>query len=113
MGGGVGEHGDLLVLGGHVHDRVEHEVDEPEGAVDAGRGHVADRHRDGVGPGLARSCSAMCGDSSMPVHRHAPGVQRQGDAAGADRELQRGAAAGELGQASTAGSSTVGLEHRS
>ena len=52
VGGGVGEDGDLLALRGHVHDRVEHEVDERERTLDACRRHVADGHRHAVGAGL-------------------------------------------------------------
>ena len=55
-------------------------------------------------PGLARSCSTMCGDSSMPVDRDPPGAQRQRDPAGADGELERRARR----RASSASRSTIG-----
>jgi hypothetical protein len=50
--GRVGEDRQLIVLGGDVHDRVRHQVHEPEGPRDAGGGHVADGHRDRIGAGL-------------------------------------------------------------
>jgi hypothetical protein len=50
--GRVGEDRQLLVLRGHVHDRVRHQVHEIEGAGHARGGHVADGHRDRLGAGL-------------------------------------------------------------
>ena len=47
----------------------------------------------------------------MPVTRHAALGQRHGDPAGADRELQRPAAAGELGQAIHRRPEHLGREH--
>jgi hypothetical protein len=44
--GDVAEALHLFVLGREVHDRVEDQVREPERAVDAGGGKVADRHTD-------------------------------------------------------------------
>jgi hypothetical protein len=66
VGGGVGEAGDLLVLAGEVHDRVEHEVGEPEGAVDTGGGEVADRHLNVVATRLGLSRATIAADRSIP-----------------------------------------------
>jgi hypothetical protein len=45
MGGGVREARDLSVLRSQVEDRVEHDVDERERAVDLRDRHVADLDR--------------------------------------------------------------------
>ena len=100
VGGGVGEHGDVLVLRGDVHDRVQHDVDEREHAGDPGRRHVADRHRRWPSaPGLARQ---LLGHVRRQLDAAAPatpaGAQRQGDTAGADGQLERRAFAGQLGE---------------
>ena len=66
--GGVAEAGDLRVLAGQVHDRVEHQVGQREGAVYRRGGHVADgrpgwprrRAWRAAGPTMARESSMPC-----------------------------------------------------
>ena len=48
MGSSVLEASDLSVLGLDVADRVEDEVDEPEGTPRPSRGHVTERDGDAV-----------------------------------------------------------------
>jgi hypothetical protein len=98
MRGGVLEARDLRVLGHEVRDRVEHQVDERELAVDAGAREVAERDLDVLGarlgaqPGEHRLGVVDAGDA------HAALGKRQRDPAGADPELQRSAVPGEVGE---------------
>jgi len=96
MGGGVAEARDLEVLRGEVRDRVEHEIDEPEGAVDPCRRDVADRHVDLVGVRLRPELGNHRLGQIDPRHPDTALVQRQRDSPRADGELERGAAACEL-----------------
>ncbi len=85
MGGGVGEAGDLRVLGDEIADRVVDEVDERVPSGYMRRRHVADRHRDvgGLLPEALghrlRELDARDRDSAL--------VQGDRDPPGPDREL--------------------------
>jgi len=85
----IREHRDLAVLRHDVVDRVEDDVGERELAVDARVRHVADRDRDRVGllPQLRDHVGGEV-DSRDP---NAASRERDGDPAGADRELERAA----------------------
>jgi hypothetical protein len=96
MRGRVLEARELTVLRDQVEDRVEDQVDERELAVDARRRHVSDHGLDPVGSGLLAQASqhglrVVDADDAHPALG-----ERQRDPARADRELQRGAVAGEL-----------------
>ena len=97
MRGGVLEARHLAVLRDQVEDRVEHEVDERELAVDARGRHVPDDGLDPVGAGLLAQAIQH---RLRVVHAGDPDSfgERQRDPAGPDGELQRGAVAGELGE---------------
>ena len=84
-----GEHGELVVLRGHVHDRVGDEVHERERARDASRRHVADRHRHGVRPRLGLQLLDHVRRELDAMHLDTARAQGETDSACADRELER------------------------
>ncbi len=96
--GDVLEARDLLVLRRQVHDRVEDEVGDRERPLDRGRGEVADRHADVLGARLRAQSRDHRLREVDPVHADSALRERQRDPAGADPELERGAAPGELGE---------------
>jgi hypothetical protein len=98
VGGGVAEAGDLRVLRDQVVDRVVDEVGDGERPVDAGRGEVADRDADRATAGLGPQPGHHGLGQVDAVHRNAALGQRQGDAAGADPELEGGAVARQPGE---------------
>ena len=98
MAGGVAEAGDLRVLAGQVHDRVEHQVGQREGAVHRGGGDVADGDRDSLAAGLGAQPGHHGPGQVDAVHFHAAAGQRQRDPPGPDAQLQRPPAARQLGQ---------------
>jgi hypothetical protein len=55
-------------------------------------------HGEGVAAGLARRRSIIACDSSIPSTRTPVRRERQGEAPGADRQLERGALARQLGE---------------
>jgi hypothetical protein len=77
---------------------VLRQVGEPERPADPGGGEVADGH----GDVLAARLGPELGDHGRrqvdAVHPHAPAAERDGDAAGADAQLERGASCSPLGQ---------------
>src|SRR5439155_15430749 len=93
------------------HDRVEDEVDEPERPVDAGRREVADGHADRLRSRLPLQLLDHGGGQVDAVHRDAALAQGQGDAAGADAELQGGAVSGEVGKEVDRRVDDRGIEH--
>jgi hypothetical protein len=107
MPGDVAEAGDLRFLRGEVVDGVVHQVGHREGAVDLGRGHVADGYRDSLAaePGHHRPGQLDA------VHRHTALRQRQPDPAGTDGELQRAAASRQLGEQADRLVDDLRLEH--
>ena len=97
VSGGVGEAGDLIVLRGQVHDRVEQQVDEPKGSLDPFGGEVADGATRSE-PGLARRRSTIAVDRSIPVTATPRSLSGERDPSGADAELECGAVAGKRGE---------------
>jgi hypothetical protein len=97
VGRDVAEAGHLRLLRGQVHDGVEDQVGQPEGAVYPGGGEVSDGHADGVAAGLGAQPGHHGPGQVDAVHRHAAAGQRQRDPAGPDAQLQRPAAAGQSG----------------
>jgi len=91
--GDVAEAVDLGVLGGQVHDRVEHQVGEPEGPLYLRRREVADAHPDPAHRGLRLQPGDHGGREVDPVHGHTSLAEGEGDAPGADTELERPAVA--------------------
>ena len=99
MSGGVGEAGDLIVLRGPVHDRVEEQVDEPKGALDPHGGEVANRRfATRSEPGSAHSHSAITADRSIPCTATPRLLSGSSDPSGADAEFEGGAVAREPGE---------------
>ena len=88
MGGSVAETGDLVVLSGQVHDRVEHEVGDPERALDPRCREVPDRHGDVIGVRLGTQLLDHRLGEVDAVYGDAAPTERQGDAAGSDAELE-------------------------
>lgn len=84
----IGEACDLVVLGGEVADRVEHEVDEAERALDQGAGHVADRHRQLAPPGLPTQLADHRLRQIDSADLDAAPGERQRDPSGPDRKLE-------------------------
>ena len=110
--GGVLEARHLRVLRGQVADRVEDEVDERELPVDAGRGHVSGHGLDVLGAGLVAQAREHRLGAVDAGHADAALCERKRDAAGADRELERAAVAGEAGQHVDRRVEGRGVEHR-
>ena len=98
MRGGVGEDRQLIVLGGDVHDRVRHQVDQCEGAGHAGGGHIADSYRDPIGARLSEQLSGHVRRQLNAVRGDPPGAQRTRHPPGKNRELWRGSAADQFGE---------------
>ena len=98
VSGSVAEALDLRVLRGQVRDGVEHQVGEAEGAVDPRAGHVADGDLDPVGARLGPQLVGHRRGQLDAGHRHAPTAQRQGQAPGADGQLERAARPGQVGE---------------
>jgi hypothetical protein len=98
VSGGVGEAGDLIVLRGQVHDRVEQQIDEPKGARYPFGGEVADRRAHAVGAGLGAQPIDHRRRQVDALHGNTAFAQRQRDPSGADAELEGGAVAGERGE---------------
>ena len=86
----VRERRHLAVLRRDIAQRVPHEVDERERAVDRGRRVVAERGRDRAAR-LPCSCSSTVGRDVDAVHAHAALRERQRDPSAADGELERAA----------------------
>jgi hypothetical protein len=97
VGGGVLEHRHLLVLRRDIHDRVPHQVDQRERAVETGRGHVADRDLDLAAPRLASKLFDHVGRQLDAVHPDSPGGEGQRHPARAHREFERRSIARQLG----------------
>jgi hypothetical protein len=106
----VPEAGDLRLLRGQVHDRVAHEIGDGEGPVDARRREVSDRDADAFCSGLRAQPRHHRARQLDPVHRHAALYERKRQAPGADAELERAAAAGNLGEEVDGGVDDVGVE---
>jgi hypothetical protein len=98
VAGHVLKAGDLLVLGGQVHDRVPQQVGEPERPLDPGGGEVADGHADAVAARLGPELGHHLRRQVDPVHRHPPPAERDRDPPGPDAELERGRVPGQPGQ---------------
>jgi hypothetical protein len=98
MSGGVLEARHLSVLGEQVHDRVEHDVDDTERAVDPGRRHVTAREGDAVTTGPAAQRVQHRPREVDATDRHASLGERDGDPAGPDPELERRSSGRELGE---------------
>jgi hypothetical protein len=96
--GRVGEDRQLIVLSGDIHDRVRHQVHQPEAPSHAGGCHVADGHRDRSGAGLGEQPLRHEPRQLDAPHRDPPSAQRKGHPPGADRELQHPATPGQLGE---------------
>jgi len=109
--GGVAEAGNLLVLRAQVRQRVVDEVDQRELARHACRGHVAepDGERFGVDLG-AQHRDHRLGELDT-AHRHASGRERNPDATGTYRKLERGAAVGQPREEIDRGAEHPGREH--
>jgi hypothetical protein len=82
--GGVAEDRHLPVLGQHVGDGVEDQIDQRVLARRGGRGHVAGDHRDGVLVHLGAQLVDHQAGQFDAGDRHATGGQRYADPAGAD-----------------------------
>jgi hypothetical protein len=95
---GVAKAVDLGLLAGQVHDRVEHQVGQPERRVQPGAGEVADGHLDGVAAGFGPQPGHHGRRQVDAGHLDPAGSQRQRDPPGADAQLQRAAGAGQFGQ---------------
>ena len=96
--GHVLEAADLVVLRQQVEERVEHDVDQPVRAGDADVGEVAHGHVDRVAARLRpqpRDHRRREVDAVDPDTRRR---ERQRDPAGADRQLERRATVGQVGQ---------------
>ena len=109
--GDIAEALDLLVLGGQVHDRVEHEVGEPERLADPGGCEVANRDADIVGTGLRPQARDHRRGQVDPVHTNTPLAERQRDAAGADPQFEGTTFSCEIGEKAHGGLDNGGLEH--
>ena len=96
--GDVAEARDLRRLRRQVHDRVEDEVRDGERPRHRRRREVADRDADLLAARLRAEPRRHRLRQLDPVHRHAALGQRERDPAGADPELERAAAPGELGE---------------
>ena len=110
MGSSVLEARDLGVLRRQVHDRVEDDVDEREASVDPRRCEVADRHRDLAAARLGAEFRDHVRREIDPVHGHTARREGQGDAAGANPELECRAITREVGQHVGGGGDDGGLE---
>jgi len=106
------EHRDLFLLRRDVHERVPHEIDERELTGDAGRRHVADRHRDRVGTGLGAQLLDHVRGELDAVHLDAARDERERDASGADGELEHGTAGREVGEELDGRTEDPRIEHR-
>ncbi|VVJ16261.1 Uncharacterised protein [Amycolatopsis camponoti] len=106
--GRVAEALDLLVLGEQVPDRVEDQVDQRKAARSRGRRHVADDHREVRL--LPQSAEHRLGQFDAG-DGHSLRGQRDGDASGADGELEHPPAAGQRGEAVHSRVHDLGREH--
>ena len=97
--GDVREAPQLVVLGEQPEQRVEGDEDEREPALDPDVGEVAHRHGDAGAAGLLAQLSHHRLRGIDAVDIQTAGCQGQGEPAGADRELEHGAVAGERGDA--------------
>ncbi len=96
--GGVTEASHLLTLGSQIRDCVEDEVDEGSIVTHSDLGHVTNRHRNEFRPLLLpqfrqhwfRKVDSMDSDPRLS--------QGQRDASSANRKLDRGSVAGQIGQ---------------
>lgn len=95
---GVLEAGHLLVLRREVHDRVRDHVGDGEPALDSGRGEVADCHVNLLRTRFRTQPRDHRLGKVDPVNAYTTLRERQGDPAGADAELERRTAAGEIGK---------------
>ena len=98
MGGRVREAAHLGLLAGQAEEGVEGDEDERERALDRHVGEVAHRHRDAVAAGLLPELRDHRLGGVDAVHLEAPLGEREREPAGADRELEHRAVAGELGE---------------
>ena len=96
--GGIAEALHLLILGGQAHDRVVHQVDQPEPPVHPGRRKVADRKADLVRARLGPQPRDHGRGHVDPVHPDAALAERQCDTAGANAEFKGTAVSGQPGQ---------------
>ena len=98
MRGRVREAAQLVLLGEQREERVEGDEDERVDALDGDVGEVAHRHRDRVAAGLLAELRDHRLGGVDAVHLEAALGEREREPAGADRELEHGAVAGELGE---------------